>query len=156
MHVDGFTIDAAGQVTISGDVVILCEGPCLIGGLGLAVQPGARLRLYLQDGLSVVGASYQALLRNPLAEPYILGVSGGAAFGATLVIALGLGAATALGATLIPVAAFLGGLGATVLVVNAAVYGWLILRSRRKRRREGTSRDSGHAAVPEDSRDSPR
>jgi hypothetical protein len=48
------------------------------------------------------------------------------------------------------------GLGATVLVVNAAVYGWLILRSRRKRRREGTSRDSGHAAVPEDSRDSPR
>src|SRR5690349_2262662 len=30
-------------------------------------------------GLSIVGASLQALLRNPLAEPYVLGVSGGAA-----------------------------------------------------------------------------
>lgn len=82
--------------------------------------PRVLLAAIAGGGLSIVGASYQALLRNPLAEPYILGVSGGAAFGATLVIALGLGAATALGATLVPVSAFLGGLGATVLVYAVA------------------------------------
>jgi len=39
-------------------------------------------------GLAVVGATLQALLKNPLADPYILGISSGAAFGATLVFAL--------------------------------------------------------------------
>jgi len=82
--------------------------------------PRVLLAAVAGGGLSIVGASYQALLRNPLAEPYILGVSGGAAFGATLVIALGLGAATAFGATLVPIAAFLGGLGATVVVYSVA------------------------------------
>lgn len=41
-------------------------------------------------GLSVVGTFFQGLLRNPLADPYILGVSSGAAFGATLAIVFGL------------------------------------------------------------------
>lgn len=39
-------------------------------------------------GLAVTGAAYQGLLRNPLAEPYVLGVAGGAALGATIAIAL--------------------------------------------------------------------
>ncbi len=42
-------------------------------------------------GLSVSGAILQALLKNPLAEPYILGISSGAGFGAILALALGLG-----------------------------------------------------------------
>lgn len=42
-------------------------------------------------GLSVSGAFFQGLLANPLADPYILGVSSGAALGATLSIMLGLG-----------------------------------------------------------------
>ena len=42
--------------------------------------------------LAASGATFQALLRNPLAEPYILGVSGGAAVGAVLAIVLGLAA----------------------------------------------------------------
>jgi iron complex transport system permease protein len=67
-------------------------------------------------GLSIVGVALQALLRNPLAEPYVLGVSGGAAFGATLAILLGLSGATLLGASLVPIAALAGGMGATVLV----------------------------------------
>jgi iron complex transport system permease protein len=50
----------------------------------------------------------------------VLGVSGGAAFGATLVIALGLGVVSAVGALLVPLAAFLGGLGATALVYVVA------------------------------------
>lgn len=42
-------------------------------------------------GLSVVGAFFQGLLRNPMADPYVLGISSGAAFGATIAIVLGLG-----------------------------------------------------------------
>jgi len=41
-------------------------------------------------GLSVSGATFQALLRNPLADPYILGVSSGAAVGAIIAILMGL------------------------------------------------------------------
>ncbi len=67
-------------------------------------------------GLSMVGAALQALLRNPLAEPYVLGVSGGSAVGATVAILLGLSGATWLGASLVPLAALAGGLGATALV----------------------------------------
>lgn len=39
-------------------------------------------------GLAAVGATLQALLKNPLADPYILGISSGAAFGATMIFAL--------------------------------------------------------------------
>ena len=71
-------------------------------------------------GLAVVGGAFQALLRNPLAEPYILGVSGGAALGATTAIGFGLSTATALGATLTPLAALVGGLATTLLVYRLA------------------------------------
>jgi iron complex transport system permease protein len=82
--------------------------------------PRVALAALAGGGLAAVGGAYQALLRNPLAEPFVLGVSGGAALGATTVIALGLGASTLLGAALIPAAAFLGGLGATLLVYSVA------------------------------------
>ncbi len=78
--------------------------------------PRVALAALAGGGLSVVGAAFQALLRNPLAEPYVLGVSGGAAFGATVAIAAGVSAAGLLGAALIPGAALLGGLGATFVV----------------------------------------
>jgi iron complex transport system permease protein len=67
-------------------------------------------------GLAAVGASFQSVLRNPLADPYILGVSGGAALGATLAIALGGGAASVLAAAGVPAASFAGGAAATALV----------------------------------------
>ena len=82
--------------------------------------PRIALAAIAGAGLSIVGAAFQALLRNPLAEPYILGVSGGAAFGATAAIALGAGTATLLGAAVVPAAALLGGLGATLLVYAIA------------------------------------
>jgi iron complex transport system permease protein len=78
--------------------------------------PRVALAALAGGGLALVGAVFQALLRNPLAEPYVLGVSGGAAFGATTAIALGLGASTILGAALVPAAAFAGGVLATFLV----------------------------------------
>jgi iron complex transport system permease protein len=65
--------------------------------------------------LAAVGASLQALFRNPLAEPLTLGVSGGGALGASLAIALGAGAKVA-GVPLVFLAAFAGA-GAAVMVV---------------------------------------
>ena len=58
--------------------------------------------------LATAGAVFQALLRNPLADPYILGISGGAAFGAILAIVLGLDIIIG-GFSLLPVFAFIGG-----------------------------------------------
>jgi iron complex transport system permease protein len=67
-------------------------------------------------GLAAVGAALQSVLRNPLADPYILGVSGGAALGATLAIAVGVGSGSAIAAAGVPAASFVGGAGATALV----------------------------------------
>jgi iron complex transport system permease protein len=69
--------------------------------------------------LSLVGASLQALFRNPLAEPFTLGVSGGASLGASLAIAFGLGISVA-GVPIIFVAAFLGAAVSVVLVYRLA------------------------------------
>ncbi len=74
--------------------------------------PRAILAGLVGAGLSVSGATFQALLRNPLADPYILGVSSGAAVGAIIAILLGLGTFS-LG---LPLASFLGAL-LTILVV---------------------------------------
>ncbi len=74
--------------------------------------PRAILAGLVGAGLSVSGAAFQALLRNPLADPYILGVSSGAAVGATVAILLGVGAFS-FG---LPLASFLGAL-LTILVV---------------------------------------
>lgn len=79
--------------------------------------PRAVLALLVGGGLSMAGAVFQALLRNPLAEPYILGVSGGAGVAAVLVLALGLAAA---GSWVLPAAAFAGAVTAVVLVFGVA------------------------------------
>lgn len=71
-------------------------------------------------GLAIVGTSLQSIVRNPLAEPYVLGVSGGAALGATLAIATGLTFSSLWSQSLVSVAAFLGGSLATVAVYTLA------------------------------------
>lgn len=68
--------------------------------------------------LSTAGTIFQALLRNPLADPFVLGISGGAALGGVAVLALG--ASVGLGAGAVPFAAFAGALGATALLFGAA------------------------------------
>jgi iron complex transport system permease protein len=68
-------------------------------------------------GLAGCGCVFQGILRNPLADPYTLGVSGGAAFGATLAIASGIAAA---GMFFLPAAAFAGALFCVSLVYAAA------------------------------------
>ena len=69
--------------------------------------PRACLALLVGASLGASGATFQAILRNPLADPYLLGISGGAALGAVLAISLGFA-----GALFIPTAAFLGAMGA--------------------------------------------
>lgn len=55
-------------------------------------MPRVALGLLVGGALAVAGAVFQALLRNPLADPYVLGVSGGAAAGSVTALALGLAA----------------------------------------------------------------
>lgn len=68
--------------------------------------------------LAVSGAALQGLLRNPLADPFILGVSGGAALGSAAVTLMGLGTAL-----LAPLGGFLGALGALLVVTALATEG---------------------------------
>lgn len=79
----------------------------------------ARMFLALLTGaaLSVAGVIFQALLRNPLAEPYILGISSGSGLGAATAILLGLNAYTAWS---MPALAFLGGVATIALVYALA------------------------------------
>jgi iron complex transport system permease protein len=91
--------------------------------------PRALLAALVGAALASSGAALQGLLRNPLADPFVLGVSGGAALGATLALALGLGAVGQLvgpggGEGLARLSApslfaFAGALGATALVFAA-------------------------------------
>ncbi|MBW3660330.1 MAG: iron ABC transporter permease [Gemmatimonadetes bacterium] len=77
--------------------------------------PRVVLAALVGGSLALAGATFQALLRNPLAEPYVLGVSSGAAVGAVAAIAAGW---TAAAAWSLPAAAFLGALGAILLVLR--------------------------------------
>jgi iron complex transport system permease protein len=81
--------------------------------------PRILLGIIVGAALSVAGTSFQALLRNPLADPYVLGVSSGAALGSILALIAEphLSLSPALSALLTPLGAFLGA-AATI----AAVY----------------------------------
>lgn len=68
-------------------------------------------------GLGIVGAALQAVTRNPLADPHLLGISSGGAFGA---IAALLHTGMFLGLLTVPLMAFLGALGATLMVLGVA------------------------------------
>lgn len=82
--------------------------------------PRMALAALVGAGLAMSGAALQGTLRNPLAEPYLLGVSGGAAVGAVIVVAAG-----ATSAAFVPVAAFAGAVAAVgvALLVARAVGG---------------------------------
>ena len=67
-------------------------------------------------GLATCGVVLQSLLRNPLADPYLLGISAGASTGAVLVAVLGLGA----GAVSLSAGAFAGAIAAFALVILLA------------------------------------
>ncbi|MGH7475926.1 MAG: FecCD family ABC transporter permease [Longimicrobiales bacterium] len=89
--------------------------------------PRAIVAALVGGALALAGAVFQALLRNPLAEPYLLGVSGGAAVGAVAAVALGW-AATAPWS--LPLAAFGGALLAIGIVFRVALATSPILDTR--------------------------
>jgi iron complex transport system permease protein len=118
---------AAGSVAVApGDTLGI-----LLGALGLPVEqtwaPAAEtivleLRLprvltaaVVGAGLAVAGATFQGLLRNPLADPYVLGTASGAALGAAIAVLLPIRIAL-LDLGLLNVLAFAGGLAAVAVV----------------------------------------
>lgn len=76
--------------------------------------PRALLAMMVGAGLAIVGASLQAVTRNPLADPHLLGISSGGAFGAILAL---LHTGLFLGPLTVPLMAFLGALMATAIVL---------------------------------------
>lgn len=87
--------------------------------LWLIRLPRILLAVLVGGGLATAGAALQGLLRNPLADPHLLGVSGGASVGAALALVLGLRWSLA-GVALVPVMAFLGALAAVGLIWGLA------------------------------------
>ncbi|MCO7513985.1 iron ABC transporter permease [Pseudomonas guariconensis] len=79
--------------------------------------PRVVLGALVGAGLALVGGALQAVTRNPLADPHLLGVSSGAVLGAVLVV-LFLGPFA--GALSLPLAAFIGALGSMLLVLGVA------------------------------------
>lgn len=86
--------------------------------------PRVILAFLAGSGLAISGAVLQTVTRNPLADPYLFGISSGASFGAVLVIAA-VGAASGLSLTL---GAFAGGAAAVLLVIAMAGSGVQIER----------------------------
>jgi iron complex transport system permease protein len=88
--------------------------------------PRVLLAAVVGGALTSAGIVFQALLRNPLADPYVLGVSGGAIVGAVSALALGAGgllAGTPLEGAAVPACAFAGALLALLAVARAATIG---------------------------------
>lgn len=78
--------------------------------------PRVLLGFLVGGSLALCGAVLQAAIRNPLAEPYLLGISGGAGLTAVIVIALGV-----TGQWVLPLAAFAGALTAIVVVYRMSL-----------------------------------
>jgi iron complex transport system permease protein len=90
-----------GSVALSPSAVLAAiggHGGSLAHTLVLEIRLPRSLAAFATGGLlGLTGALMQVLLRNPLADPYILGVSGGAAVGALAALLAGLGTAAATG-----------------------------------------------------------
>jgi len=122
---------AVGSVGIGPGRVLQIILSEVSGGGGIVDVPVSQMQIVWQirvprtllaamvgAGLAVVGATMQALVRNPLADPYVLGVSSGASAGATAVLAFG--AFATLGVYALSIASFLGALGAMIVVFVVA------------------------------------
>ena len=81
--------------------------------------PRVLLGCFVGAGLALAGTVIQTLVRNPLADPYLLGISSGASVGATAVITLGL--FTWMGSVALTLGSLLGALGAAVIVFGIAM-----------------------------------
>ena len=99
-----------------GDALLRRGNPVNVGIVWSLRLPRVALGFVVGGVLAVAGAALQALVRNPLADPYLLGLSGGAGLGAVLALAAGV-----VSAWLLPAAAFVGALAATLIVYRLAL-----------------------------------
>ena len=81
--------------------------------------PRVLLSFLVGYGLSIVGVAFQGMLKNPMADPFIVGTSSGAALGASIAILLKLNK-TVFGMGAVSIFAFIGALSATLIVYNMA------------------------------------
>ncbi|MCA1570879.1 MAG: iron ABC transporter permease, partial [Chloroflexi bacterium] len=130
-----------GSVAIAPDDVLRVLGHRLLGigatsGVSDATEtivielrlPRVLGAMVVGAGLACAGTVFQAVLRNPMADPYIIGTAAGASLGATIGIvlplllpALAIGAGSAwLGLGLVQGLAFAGGVGTVLLVIGVA------------------------------------
>jgi len=100
---------APGSVSCPADPFTAVQEAIVWQGRGARVVAAATVGA----GLAIAGTVMQAVVRNPLADPYLLGVSSGASLGAVAVLVLGL-------TVLLPVAAFVGAIGALLLTLLLA------------------------------------
>lgn len=113
---------------LAGLTLVLSLASLAIGPTGIGLGGGEQARLIFSEirlprtllgllvgaSLGLSGAALQGYLRNPLAEPGIIGISGGAALGAVLAIHTGLAATLAIG---LPIGGLLGAAGAMAVVL---------------------------------------
>src|SRR5437867_9896947 len=122
-----------GLVAVAAFLGAVVLGPAHVPLAGLAASdivrtlrlPRALLAFLVGGPLAPAGAAPQALVRDPLADPFLLGLSGGAGLGAVLAIALHLSGPWAL-----PIAAFIGALAALGLVYRLGLIGGAALDPR--------------------------
>lgn len=117
----GLAVVAAAAVGLAVGAVPLPIGDVVAGlthrdsPLGTIIwdlrMPRVVLAFVVGGVLGLSGAALQAMIRNPLAEPYLLGITGGAGLGAVVAIAVGITASWA-----IPGAAFAGALATSAIV----------------------------------------
>lgn len=90
--------------------------------------PRVILGAFVGAALATAGVAIQALVRNPLADPYLLGISSGASTGAAASILFGVG--SGLGAVALTGSAFIGAIVAIILVLSIARIGGKLVTSR--------------------------
>jgi len=115
----GVAVGPSGLALVEVWDALSGRGNAAAADIVLSVRlPRVALAAAVGAALAVAGVVFQALLRNPLADPYVLGVSGGAALGGIAVLTLG--SAVGLGYAAVPPAAFAGALGALLLLLAVA------------------------------------
>ncbi len=126
---------ALGAVAVPpGDIARMALARLAPGRLAVTWTPGDEVIVFtlrlprvvaaalVGGALAVAGVVFQGLLQNPLADPYIIGTSGGAALGATIALSLPVQALW-FGFGLVPVLAFAGAMVAVLVVYNIARVG---------------------------------
>ncbi|HUL39599.1 MAG TPA: iron ABC transporter permease, partial [Methanomassiliicoccales archaeon] len=99
---------SGGELTTSEFIVGEIRLPRAIAVIGVGIA------------LSVAGAIMQAMIRNPLVDPYITGTSSGAAVAATVVMVIGFGITSSLLDFAVPIAAFVGAMAAFFFTMSLA------------------------------------